>query len=216
MQQASAKSCTLPGCRRPTQVSAGNGHSPRYCKHHVEFHRRHGSYWFSSLRAADLEPFRNDAANWLKLHRDDIRAKHALRTIASHLSGAGQEVNAYSLREKSAKERARIAFARLRNAEVPPERILLRLLAVSACCDAKGIDGRQREYRQVQYAKAVHRLASGTHKTTSGFPMPSKYPRSEGQVLRHMGAWLEEVVALTLNARDIREPSTHELGSVAE
>lgn len=92
----------------------------------------------------------------------------------------------------------------------------MRLLAVSACCDAKGIDGRQREYRQVQYAKAVHRLASGTHKTTSGFPMPSKYPRSEGQVLRHMGAWLDEVVALTLNGRDIREPSTRELGSAAE
>jgi hypothetical protein len=206
----------MPGCKRPTQVSAKNGHSPRYCKQHIEFHRRHGSYWFRSLRAADLKPFREDAATWLKLHRDDTRVKLALRTIASQLSGAGQEVNAYSLRHESAKERARIAFARLRNAEIPPERILLRLLAVSACCDAKGIDGRQEEYRRVQYAKAVHRLASGTHKTTSGFPMPSKYPRSEGQVLRHMGAWLDGVVSFALNDREIGDPFTDEQGSVAK
>lgn len=208
--------CTLPGCRRPTQTSAGNGHSSRYCKHHVEFRRRHGSYWFPSLRAADLEPFSKKAANWLKVHRDDIRAKQALRSIVSHLNGAGQVVNAYSLRRKSAKERARIAFARIRNADIPPRHILLRLLAVSACCDAKGIDGRQREYRQVQYAKVVHRLASGTHKTTSGFPMPSKYPRSEGQVLRHMGVWLDEVVSFALNGREIGDPFTHEQGSAAK
>jgi hypothetical protein len=170
----------------------------------------------TGLAAAELEPFRAAAANWLRLHSDDIRVRQALRTITSHLSGAGQAVNAYSLREKSAKERAQIAFARLRDAEIPPERILLRLLAVSACCDAKGVDGRQREYRQVQYAKAVHRLASGTHKTTSGFPMPSKYPRSEGQVLRHMGSWLDEVVSFALNGRDIREPSTRQLGSAEQ
>lgn len=216
MQHANTKSCTLPGCRHPTQTSAGNGHSPRYCKHHVEFHRRHGSYWFHSLRAAELEPFRAHAADWMKSHSDDIRVRQALRIITSHLSGAGQTVNAYSLREKSAEQRARIAFARLRDAEISPERILVRLLAVSACCDARGIDGRQREYRQVQYAKAVHRLASGTHKTTSGFPMPSKYPRSEGQVLRHMGTWLDDAVGFALNGRDICEPSTRQLGSAAE
>ncbi|QEE19422.1 hypothetical protein FNA67_04190 [Youhaiella tibetensis] len=127
----------------------------------------------------------------------------SLQGIASYLTGAGEAANAYSLRDKSAKERALIAFARLRDASIPPERILQRVIAVSACCDAKGIDQRQREYRQVQYAKAVHRLASGTHKTTSGFPMPSKYPRSEGQVLRHMGAWLEDIESLALNGRDI-------------
>ncbi len=199
--------CCLPGCRRPTQTSAGNGHSPRYCKHHVEFHRRHGSYWFTSLSARELAPFRADAARWLKAHSGDVRVKKALHAIASHLEGSGQEINAYSLRGVPASERARIAFARLRGALVPPERILLRLIAVSACCDGKGIDRRQREYRQVQYAKAVHRLASGTHKTTSGFAMPSKYPRSEGQVLRQMGAWLEDIVSLALNGRDIGDQS---------
>lgn len=200
-----ADRCCLPGCRRLTQTSAGNGHSQRYCKHHVEFHRRHGSYWFASLSASELAPFRAAAARWLKAHGDDVRVSKALQAIASHLNGSGQEVNAYSLRGTPAGERARIAFARLRNAGVPAERLLLRLLAVSACCDAKGIDSRQREYRQVQYAKAVHRLASGTHRTTSGFPIPPKYPRSEGQVLRHIGAWLEDVVSLALGGRNIVE-----------
>lgn len=200
-----ADQCSLPGCRRPTQTSAGNGHSRRYCKHHVEFHRRHGSYWFASLSASELAPFRAAAAKWLKAHGDDVRVTKALQAITSHLDGAGQEINAYSLRGTPASERARIAFARLRNAGVPPERLLLRLIAVSACCDAKGIDGRQREYRQVQYAKAVHRLASGTHKTSSGFQMPPKYPRSEGQVLRHIGSWLENIVSLALNGRVVGE-----------
>jgi hypothetical protein len=209
-------SCTLPGCRRPTQTFAGNGHSPRYCKHHVEFHRRHGSYWFASLTADELKPHRRAAALWLQAHREDVRVRKATQAIASHISGSGQDVNAYSLREKSAKERARISFARLRNAGIPPDRILLRLIAVSACCDAKGIDRRQREYREVQYAKAVHRLASGTHKTTSGFPMPSKYPRSEGQVLRHMGAWLDDIVEVALNGRDIHELGAREIGSVID
>ena len=195
--------CSLPGCRRLTQTSSGSGHSQRYCKHHVEFHRRHGSYWFSSLPAHELKPFRASATRWLREHAEDVRVQNALRVITSYLSAAGEAPNAYSLRERSAKERALIAFARLRDAAIPPERILQRVIAVSACCDAKGIDQRQREYRQVQYAKAVHRLASGTHKTTSGFPMPSKYPRSEGQVLRHMGAWLEDIESLALNGRDI-------------
>lgn len=210
------QTCILPGCRRQTQTAAGNGHSPRYCKHHIEFHRRHGSYWHSSLTAGELEPFRKASASWLKLHSDDIRVRKALQTISSRLGGSGSEVNAYSLRDKTAKERARIAFARIREAGVPAERILLRVIAVSACCDAKGIDRRQREYRHVQYAKSVHRLASGTHKTTSGFPMPAKYPRSEGQVLRHMGAWLDDIVDVALNGRDIQAASTRKIGSVTD
>lgn len=207
------QTCTLPGCRRQTQTTAGNGHSPRYCKHHVEFHRRHGSYWYRSLTAAEVQPFRKASAGWLKAHREDMRVQKALQIISSRLGGSGPEVNAYSLRDKTAKERARIAFARMRKAEVPPERILMRLIAVSACCDAKGIDRRQREYRQVQYAKSVHRLASGTHKTTSGFRMPSKYPRSEGQVLRRIGEWLDDVVSVALDGRDIQEPLTRVIGS---
>lgn len=199
-----SKTCTLPGCRNPTQLAAGNGYSRRYCKPHVEHHRRHGSYWFKSIRAAELTPFMRAARAWLKNHAGDRRVQSAIACIEALLQGAGRALNAYSLRGKTPAERARIALARLREAGVRPLAILERTIAVSACCAARGIDERQREYRRVQIAKAVHRLASGTHRTTSGFLLPSKYPRSEGQVLRHLGRLLDEIAALALGGRDIQ------------
>lgn len=202
--------CTLPGCRRPNQQAAGDGHSPRYCKHHVEFHRRHGSYWHRSLSAAEVKPFRQAARAWLRRQGSDHRVKAALQSITSLMETAGRAENAYSLRGRPAEEKARIALARLRNAEIDPASILERIIAVTACCEAKGIDDRQREYRQVQLAKSVHRLASGTHKTTSGFPLPSKYPRSEGQVLRQLGQWLDDIAAFALDGRHIAESHPHE------
>lgn len=197
------KRCTLPGCANPTQRTAGNGYSARYCKHHVEFHRRHGSYWHRSLSAADLKPYLNAARRWLKRHSNDHRVKAATASIEALLAGSGRAENAYSLRGRSPRERARIALARLRRAETGPLAILERSIAVTACCEAKGIDERQREYRHVQIAKSIHRLASGTHKTTSGFPLPSKYPRSEGQVLRHIGQWLDDIASFAIDDREI-------------
>jgi hypothetical protein len=87
--------------------------------------------------------------------------------------------------------------------------ILERAIAVVALCEARGVDDRQREYRYVQIAKSVHRLASGTHRTTSGFYLPSKYPRSEGQVLRILGQRLDDIAALALDDRSIFE--THSI-----
>lgn len=207
---ARSDTCNLPGCRRLNQLAAGNGHSRRYCKHHVEFHRRHGSYWFKSLTAAELMPFRKAARAWLGSYSTDYRVVAATSSTRALLETSGRVENAYSLRGRTAEEKARIALARLRNAKIDPAAILERIIAVTACCEAKGIDDRQREYRYVQLAKSVHRLASGTHKTTSGFPLPSKYPRSEGQVLRHLGQWLDDIAAFTLDGRSIAEEHLHE------
>lgn len=121
------------------------------------------------------------------------------------MANAGPWENAYSIRGRSPKDRANFALARLRKAGIDPAAILERILAVALCCEARGIDERQREFRQVQMAKVVHRLASGTHKTTSGFPLPSKYPRSEGNVLRHLGRRLDDIAAFALDGRSIEE-----------
>jgi hypothetical protein len=43
------------------------------------------------------------------------------------------------------------------------------------------------EYLEVQIAKAIHRLASGTNKTLSGNPIRAKYAHSSGKVLRILG-----------------------------
>lgn len=150
-----------------------------------------------------MAPFMRIARGWLTAHADDRRVRSALASIAALLQGSGRAENAYSLRGKSPEERARIALARLRVAGVKPNAILGRSIAVTACCATRGIDERQREYRHVQIAKAVHRLASGTHRTPSGFPLPSKYPRSEGRVLRHLGRQLDDIAALALGDRQI-------------
>lgn len=198
-----AGKCTLPGCRQKTQQSAGEGYSVRYCKHHVEFHRRHGSHWHRSIAAKDLAPARRATKQWLKANRDDRRVVTALASVDALLKEAGRYLNAYQIRGKSPEERARFALARLRNAEIAPATILERAIAVSAHCEARGIDERQREFRKVQMAKSVHRLASGTHRTTSGFMIPTKYPRSEGQVLRHLGSWMDEIVEYALGGRSV-------------
>lgn len=197
--------CSLPGCLRETQRTVGNGYSYRYCKQHVEFHRRHGSYWHRSLTAAELGPFTRAARAWLKRHQEDGRVKSAIAAIEGLLQGAGRHENAYHIKGKPPEARARFALARLRKAEIDPAAILERIIAVTACCDARGIDERQRGYRHVQLAKSVHRLASGTHRTTSGFPIPVKYPRSEGQVLRHLGQWLDDIASFTLDGRDVSQ-----------
>jgi len=195
--------CSLPGCGRPNQQTSGTGHSVRYCKQHVEYHRRHGSYWHKSFTAPDLAPFRKLAAQWLRSNRDDMRARQAVGVIEGLLENAGRAENAYGIRGMSPKDRARVALARLRKAEIDPMVILERIIAVTLCFQARGMDDRQREFRHVQLAKTVHRLASGTHKTTSGFPLPSKYPRSEGQVLRHIGKRLDDIADYAIGGREI-------------
>lgn len=199
------RKCTLPDCRRETQKTIGNGHSRRYCKQHVEYHRRHGSYWHKSFAASDLAPFRKLAKQWLRTNRDDQRVRQAVRSTEGMLENAGRAENAYGIRGMSPKDRARVALARLRKAEIDPMVILERIVAVTLCFEARGMDERQREFRHVQLAKSIHRLASGTHKTTSGFPLPSKYPRSEGQVLRHLGMKLDDIASFAIGGREIRE-----------
>jgi hypothetical protein len=127
--------------------------------------------------------------------------------IAGLMNHAGDAVSAYNLSGKSAEEKATSAFARLRDRKVQPRSILERSLAVAAYCAAQGIDNRQKEYRHVQMAKAVHRLASGTHKTTSGFKLKSKYPRSEGSVLRLIGKALDDILRFHFHHTDIVEIS---------
>lgn len=197
--------CTLPGCRNPNQISSGEGHSRRYCSFHVEHHRRHGSYWYKSIPAGSLKPYIKSASEWLYRQLTGSETMDALLAVEALLSRAGEAVSAYSLSGKSAAEKAGIAFARLRDCKVDPRIILERSLAVAAFCKSQGIDNRQKEYRHVQMAKAVHRLASGTHKTTSGFALKPKFPRSEGNVLRHMGQALDDVLRFHFHQTPIEE-----------
>jgi hypothetical protein len=88
-------------------------------------------------------------------------------------------------------------LARLREAGVPSKRILEVAIAVAVLVSDRG--PQESEFRDVQIAKVVHRMASGTHRSTSGFVIPSKYAPSTGHLLRVLGRRVWEGVGLLLN-----------------
>jgi hypothetical protein len=198
------ETCRTPGCGRPTQRSAGQGLSELYCKAHVEFHRRHGSYWHPSLRAAELQPYRKAARRWLRAHRSDELLASVAESLGRMMAGAGEPSSAYDLRHELPAEKARVAIARLGKAGVPGIRLIEITMAVSARVNDLGPIG-DHEFLKVQIAKASHRLASGTHRSTSGFPMRPKYPHSAGKVLRILGHCIWDVAAIVANANAVDE-----------
>lgn len=114
------------------------------------------------------------------------------------------------LKGRSAAFRARVAFARLREADVKPERLLALHLATAALIADDRDSHQVREFRIVQTAKAVHRLSSGTHRRWD-FPLANgdtaplilhAYPKSSGRVLRLMGEELEAICDL-VTSRDV-------------
>lgn len=183
-----ATHCIIPGCGRLTMKAAREGLAPHHCRKHVEHRARHGSYWLKTYTAAELKPYLTAANAYVRLlAATDKFIAAAIAGLRTTLDEAGPVEIATRLKGMSATKRAKIGLARLRVAEVEPERILCIVLAVTAVAESNG--HRPREFRTVQFAKAVHRLASGTGWVSS---KKRAYPKSTGQVLRVMGRLLEK------------------------
>lgn len=183
----------------------GKGLAAFHCRKHVEHKARHGSHWHGTYKACEIEPYRKAAKLWLKDHQDLPAVIAALSALESLILDSGPWTRSSSLRGLSAKARARIAFTRLRRADVKPEALLVTYLAVCMLIKEDPGSHRVREFRIVQVAKAVHRLASGNHdrwewhdeRTGQTVVMElHAYARSTGQVLRHIGEEIEEVCEL--------------------
>ncbi len=194
-------SCSIPGCRNLTMRAAGSGLAAFHCRKHVEHKARHGSHWHVTYSAAELKPYLAAATSYVRLHAESDRfIKAALIAIALLLEEAGPTEIATRLRGMSATRRARIALARLRVAGIKPERFVAIVLAVNALIEEDPGSHRTKEFRTVQIAKALHRLASGTHKIWELEDHLGRkrsielhaFPRSSGPVLRLMGRRLEE------------------------
>lgn len=193
--------CSVPGCRRPTMAAARTGLADCHCQYHVQRRARHGSHWAAPLKAPDLKPYLRAANRWITERRDDIPVTYALIGLRGLMDGAGQVERAQDTKRWSAVRRARVAFARLREAGIKPERLLAIHMAVAALIEDDRDSHSVPEFRLVQTAKAVHRLASGTHSRwevalPNGSTAPlaiHNYPRSSGQVLRVMGRELDEI-----------------------
>ena len=192
--------CTASFCFRLTMASAGVGLAQALCRYHVSYRARHGSHWCPTYKATDLKPYLQSAAQWINAHRAETFIAHSLIALKGLLDTAGQALPAQDIKWRSAPSRARIAFARLREANIKPERLLAIHMAASALIEDDAGSHRVTEFRIVQVAKAAHRLASGTHKHWD-FPMDNgstapltfhTYPRSSGRVLRVIGKAIEE------------------------
>ncbi|MGM5018620.1 hypothetical protein [Tardiphaga sp. 367_B4_N1_1] len=123
----------------------------------------------------------------------------ARAAIAEALEQAGPTEIATRLKGMSAHKRAKIAMARLRVAGIKPDRIVAIVLAVTALIEEDPKSHRIKEFRTVQIAKAIHRLASGYHRVwelehydgRTRRIVLNAYPRSSGPILRLIGKMLE-------------------------
>ncbi len=194
--------CTIPGCRNPTMRNQATGLAAFHCRKHVEHKARHGSHWHGTYNAAELKPYIVAATSYVRLQAEsDQFIKAALSAIALLLEEAGPTEIATRLKGMSATRRARIALARLRVAGIKPERFVAIALAVTALIEEDPGSHRVKEFRIVQIAKALHRLASGYHRV---WELPDAngrlrkvselhaFPRSSGPVLRLIGKAIEQ------------------------
>lgn len=196
--------CNVLGCSRSTQRASGTGLSETHCKYHVEFHRRHGSYWRRSYLKAQLEPFRQAATKWLSARQDHPNVVRVVKYLQHLIDNSGRRYSAYDVRWLDPDQRTNAVLANLREEGKTGEQLLIIVLTIHTAVSELGPRG-DREFRAVQIAKLIHRLASGTHKTKSGFPIPSKYPRPEGVFMRTLGRRVEDVAAIAFTPEDIQE-----------
>lgn len=195
--------CTVLDCGQPTTARAGHGLNRHYCQRHVEHYRRHGSYSKGSYSAAELNPRRRSALAWLEAHRDTPAIRDAVERVRALYARAGRPEEAFRLAGKSPEERARNVWARLRHFDVDPLQILATWVAVQLCHRDDARPERKMEFRWVQAAKCLHRLAGGSHKRwererEDGRPHMTelhKYPASRGRVLRHLGQALDDAAS---------------------
>jgi hypothetical protein len=205
--------CTIPDCGRQTMRAARVGLASLLCRCHVQFKARHGSHWHPTYKAAELKPYLAVAAEWIEAHREKLSVVYSLKGLRGLLEGSGRAEPAQDIKRRRAVFKARVAFARLREAGIEPERLLAIHMAVGALVEDDNGSHRVSEFRLVQTAKAVHRLASGTHRHWD-FPMRDgttrplhfhAYPRSSGIVLRVIGREIDEICG------GVAEAALHEL-----
>ncbi|MDQ0392239.1 hypothetical protein [Labrys monachus] len=188
--EGAAACCTVWGCKRLPQAAARKGLSTFICRYHAQYHNRHGSYYKGTYRAAELLPYKRAALRYIRDHKADkglLAAKSALDGI---MQRAGPVQRMSDIMVMPAADKARAALARMRDAGVPADRLLLVYLTVCATItdDSVGPGGDREVFRQTQIGKAAHRLASGYH-TDYGY---ERYPRSAGLAIRHLGQMIEK------------------------
>ncbi|WP_331373249.1 hypothetical protein [Sinorhizobium chiapasense] len=144
---------------------------------------------------------------WLKANEGDLWVRNAIDRVRTLYETAGPHVEAFRLRGLPPEARAKAAWARLRKANVDPRRVVVAWVAIEAIVRDDPQSDTKAEYKRVQAAKLIHKMASGTHKKWgdgSDAKQLHVYPRSRGKVLRHMGRDAEQACELLVQHSEPR------------
>ena len=187
--------CQVYPCENRPTAGSGEGLNRLYCRKHIEHYRRHGSYVKKSYGAGDLRPYRAAALQWLREHATDPAVSTALGRTRGILSASGRPVEAFRLAGLSPAERARNVWATLAKRRIDPAEIAAVFLAVRMRLRDDPQPDRHAEYRNVQAAKLLHRMAGGTHRRwerergdgSVEVTELHRHPVSRGLVLRVLG-----------------------------
>lgn len=198
--------CRVMGCPNAASAGTDKGLNHLYCRKHEDHYECHGSYTKRSYTASVINPYRKIALGWLKAHKDDTTVKLAIKGIERLYRNAGAHIEAFRLRGLTPQERAKAAWARLREAKVDPIAPLAAMLAVELAILNDPQAENKQHFKLVQGAKLVHRMASGSHKRWERVANNGKievtemhkYPRSRGRVLIHIGHQLEKAAELAI------------------
>lgn len=213
--------CRVIGCGKPARAGTDDGLDMKYCRSHADHYQRHGSPLKKSYAAKQLNPYRQAALAWIVANEEEFWVSNAIQRMEGLLRQAGPHVEAFRLRGLPPKERAMAALARLRKHEVDPRLVLAAWLAVEMLIKDDPQPELKVEFKRVQAAKIIHRMASGSHKrweheiqTQGNLGQQTKvvaeemhvYPRSRGRVLRHLGEAIESAVELLVehHLEDVR------------
>jgi hypothetical protein len=191
--------CRVFPCKNRTTADRGEGLNRLYCRKHIEFYRRHGSYVKASYGAGELRPYRLRALGWLKAHGHELVVRSAVESVQRLYRSAGAPIAANRLTGLSPGDRANAAWAQLRKANVEPLEVVAAWLTVDLRIRDDLQPDRHEEYRQVQAAKLIHRMVGGMHRRWE-LEQPDgkvavtqfhKHPVSRGRVLRVLGCQLQ-------------------------
>ncbi len=188
--------CRVYPCTNSTTADRGEGLNRLYCRTHIEFYRRHGSYVKRSYSASELRPYRLEALAALKTASGAQDVMLAVASVRKLYRAAGAPIEAFRLPGKTPTERARATWAQLRQREVDPLEVVAAWVAVQRQLSEDPQPDRHEEYRHVQVAKLIHRMAGGAHKrwehqrADGGTVVTTlhKHPISRGRVLRVLGS----------------------------
>lgn len=212
--QDAYEQCRAYPCTNATTADRGEGLNRLYCRKHIEFYRRHGSYVKASYRAGELRPYRLRAMATLQALRQTSEVRSAAAEVERLYRASGASVEAFRLRGMLPAERAKAVWAQLRKREVDPLEVVAVWLAVDMRLRDDLQPDRHDEYRQVQAAKLLHRMAGGTHKrwererangSTEATEL-HKHPVSRGRVLRVLGRQVAKVGESISSGRFANEP----------